>query len=271
MDTDQHLISQFFKNHQEKAIQFIEDLEVNEISELLEGLSADQCLVILSKLPVYKVGKIVATVRLERICQLIALLSPIVSQVILRVTDKVVREQILKGISPDKSSYLRRVLKYSNDRVGAHMEADVLTLPSAMSVERALELVTSKTAKVKSHLFVLDEEGKLKGYIALDALITEKSSSKISTLLRTVSKPAFAAMSARDLLEHWDHSLIDLPVIDANERFVGTVSRVLLSEFDERKVRSDQSALRAGNALGDLYLIGLTSLLGSPSESGKNQ
>jgi Mg/Co/Ni transporter MgtE len=269
MDTDQHLVNQFFLEHPDEALQYIEELEIIEIAELLETLAPDQCTIILSRLPVYKTGKVIEKVKVDRACELIELLTTKSSQAILLVTDKSVRDQIIMGISKEKASYLRRALKYPNDRVGAHVEPFVLTLPKSINIEKALSLINASMAIIKPHIFVLDGEGKLAGYVELNSIITAEPTTKIQTILKIVKKPAFADMNAVDLLEHWDNAFIDLPVINVHGLFIGTVSRVSISELKGGKIRIDNSAVKAGNALGNLYLIGLTSLLGSPADSGK--
>jgi len=267
MDTDQHLVNQFFLDHPDTALQCVEELEIEEIAELLETLAPDQCTMILSRLPTYKTGKVIEKVSTHRACELVELLSPKSCQKILLVANKSVREQILKGISNETAAYLRRALKYPKDRVGAHLEPFVLTLPNSIKIEKALSLMTNNKAIIKPHIFILDEEGKLAGYVESNSLITASPTTKIQSVLKAVKKPAFADMSVADLVEHWDNAFIDLPVVNVEGLFIGTVSRVSLSEFKEGNTSIDNSAIKAGNALGDLYLIGLTSLLGSASDS----
>jgi Glu-tRNA(Gln) amidotransferase subunit E-like FAD-binding protein len=77
-------------------------------------------------------------------------------------------------------------------------------------------------------------------------------------------------MSINDLLDRWDDALVNMPVVDVEGVFIGSVSKVVLSELSQgfrNRKQVDDAAIKAGNALGELYLIGLSGLLGSHSES----
>ena len=62
---------------------------------------------------------------------------------------------------------------------------------------------------------------------------------------------------------------IDLPVAKVDGEFIGTVSRVSLAEIKSGKTAIDNSAVKAGNALGELFTIWPTSLIGSAESNLK--
>ncbi len=267
MNTDQQLINQFFKDHPEVAMQFIERLEINEIAALLASLPAHQCAYILSHLPIFQTSKILALIPAPRSIELMEILEIKVVQSILSATQKDAFEQILKGISKEKASYLRRALKYPKDQVGGHIEPFVLTLLNSTKVETAVTLIKENSAIVKPHIFVTDEHAQLIGYVALVELMVADAKATLKSILKQVSKPAFAEMQVNDLLAQWDDSFMELPVVNVHGTFLGIVARSSLSAVKERKKGIDNSAVNAGNALGELYFIGLTSLLGNSTGS----
>lgn len=267
MDTDQHLINHFFKDHPDLACQFIEELGIDEIAQLMETLELEQCTIIMSRLVIYKIGKVIEIVNPARVGQLMELLSLAKAQSILRVVDETIREQILNEISNEKAAYLRRTLKYAKDQVGAYNEPFVLTLSNTINVEKALSLIKENKLTIKPHIFVLEEGGQLAGYVELNHLIVADPTAQVQSISKIIRKPVFADMNVTDLLEQWDNAFIDLPVVNAHGLFLGIVSRTSLGKFEERKVKINKSAMKAGNALSDLYLIGLTGLFGSPANT----
>ncbi|MEO9871541.1 CBS domain-containing protein [Ekhidna sp.] len=269
MNNDQLLIDQFLSSHPEIAIASINELETEEIALLIETLSLDQSMVILSRLLPYKSGKALERITPERAIACMDHLSLSNAEAILRICEKSISTQILNGVQPERAKYLKRALAFDKDLVGAHLEPYVFTLPVNMKIEKALHLIKSSKAVVKPHVFVLDDEKKLVGYLEVNELITNDPNRTIQTVMKKVPRTVFADMNAKDLLENWDHAFIDLPVVKVNREFIGTVSRVSLAEFKSSKATIDNSAIKAGNALGELFTIGLTSLLGSAESNLK--
>ena len=263
MNNDQLLIDQFLSNHSDIAVAAIEELETEEISLLLENSSLDQALVILSKLVPYKAGKVLENANVEAAIEWIDHLPLSNAESILRICEKHVSDQILSQIQSERAKFLKRALSYSKDQVGAHLMPDVFTLHESMKVEKALQLIKSCKALIKPNVFVLNEDNKLVGFLEVNELITNQPEKGIKSLIKTVSKTVLADMSAKDLLDDWDHAFIDLPVVKMNGEFIGIVSKTSLTTHKSGKSAIDYSLVKAGNALGELYIIGLTSLLGS--------
>lgn len=270
MKNEQLLIDQFLSRHPEIAIDAIEELEAESIASLIESLSISHGLTILSQLVSFKAGKVMEKLPTSNAVEFIELMPLYIAESILRVCEKSVCDQILNGVTPEKSKFLRSALSFKKDQVGAHLEPFVFTLLANMSVEKALALIKSSQAVIKPHVFVIDEEKKLVGYIELAEIVKNRPDKRIKSLMKTITHSVFAEMSAKDLLGSWDNTFIDLPVVKVNGEFMGTVSRVTLSELDDSKPVHDRSAIKAGNALGELYAIGLTSLLGSAESNLKS-
>jgi Mg/Co/Ni transporter MgtE len=269
MNNDKHLIEQFINHHPEIAIPIIEEFEIQEIAILIEDLSSDYSISILSQIAPYKAGKVLEKLTIEQAVRSIDSLPLPNCESILRIVDKSICEQILQTIGGQKSKYLQQALRFTKDQVGAHLEPNVLTLNDRMNVEKALLSIKENDAVVKSHLFVLNKEKILLGYIELKELIASKMDRSIQSIMKEVPRTVFADMNTKELLEQWDDAFIDLPVVKINRQFLGTVSRISLSKLKSDKPAIDKSALKAGNALGDLYLIGLMSLLGNSDVNKK--
>ncbi|WP_373493330.1 magnesium transporter MgtE N-terminal domain-containing protein [Aquiflexum sp.] len=266
MSTDHLLIYQFLQEHSNIAIPMIERLEVDEITALIEDLDSDQAVIILAEIAPFIAGKVMEKLSKKKAIELIELLDPQIAESILQVTDKSISDQLLEGTSKALSSYLRHALMFAKDQVGAHLEPYVFTLSDRMTVQNALTLVKSSKAPVRPHVYVLNDNNKLVGYIKLVELLKADPETEIHSLMEEVPRTVLASMNTSDLLESWAPALIDMPVIKLNGTFLGTVSRASLSKLEKTTKKVDHPAIKAGNALGDLYLIGLTSLLGRSSD-----
>lgn len=270
MNNDQSLIDQLLSRHPEVALSAIDELDTEEIASLIDAFSLDQSMVVLSRLLPYKSGKVLESITHERAIDCMDHLPLTHAEAILRICENSISNQILAGVQPERAKYLKRALAFNKDQAGAHLEPYVFTLPVNMKIEKALQLIKRSKAAVKPHVFVLDEDKKLVGYLEVNELIRNDPDRTIQTITKTVTRTVFADMNARDLLESWDHAFIDLPVVKVDGAFIGTVSRVSLAEVKSGKVTIDNSAIKAGNALGELFTIGLTSLLGSAESNLKS-
>ncbi len=263
MNSDHILIEQFLRNHPDIFIQIIEDWDYEDIGKLLEDLAPDQAGFILSRLSHYKSGKVIENLPQPLTSSLLNSISLADSEAILRVTVESVREAILNSMDDDKSSFIRKSLSFSKEEVGSYLDPYVLYLNGKDTVESTLNKVKNSGGRVRSHLYAVDDHKKLIGYVQLNDLIIEKPEKTISSLLNKVPVTVHEEMQITDLLEAWNDAFIDLPVTKINGEFLGTVSREAVRKNTNLSAEPRNPAIKAGNALGDLYLIGLSSLIGN--------
>jgi len=266
---DQSLIDQFLANHPELAMASIEEMEINEMATLITHISIDQSIMILSQMAQYKAGKVLEHVSLEYAIRLVEKMSFLTAESFLRITTIALRNQILNGLPPETAKVLRRSLSFSKNQVGAHIESQILTLNEKLSVEGAIIEVKRTSASLKPHIYVVNNKRKLVGYIEATTLLYAKKENNLRSVMKTMKHSVFAEMSVKDALANWDDSFVYLPVLRPDREFIGVVSRSVLVNLDSSVKPMDNPALKAGNALGELYLIGLNGLLGNSDQPKK--
>ncbi|MEQ8238342.1 MAG: hypothetical protein RIA69_03975, partial [Cyclobacteriaceae bacterium] len=161
IDTDQLLISQFFKEHEDLAVKHIEGLDLKVIVELVENLSLEQARILLTKMSAFKASRALEKIQIKRAALLISTLAPLTIQSLLRMINGNVRDNILNQLSPEQGAYLRKSLEYPKDRVGAHIEPLVMTLAGRMTIENSLKLIIEGGVKIQPHIFITNDRKKL--------------------------------------------------------------------------------------------------------------
>ena len=267
---DQLLIHQFLSKHPEQAVEVIERMTIEDIVKLMQELATGSAQIILSNLTPYQAGKVIARMPLERTNAIVGTMPTRVTEAILRTMPKANQGELLDSLPDELGKYLRNSLSYKKNQVGSLVEAGILTLPEDTIVGKALEIIKDTKALTKPVLFVLDAESKLAGYVKVNDLLTTDTKKSITGVTRQVAQPLIAHMLIKDALDRWDDSLAELPVVKGNGHFIGVASRATLSKQATITTRTSKLEVKTGNALGDLYLIGLTSLLGSPDEPSKS-
>jgi len=263
---DQRLIDQFLTNHQQMAVAAIETLEIDEVALLIENMAPDKSRIVLTNLAPHKAGKVLERVSFEQAVNIVRPLPTNILESILRVTNSSFRKQVLAELPPDVRKLLRRSLTYRKNQVGAHLEARVLTLSEKSSVEKSLSEIKTTQATVQPLLFVLSPTQELVGYVEISDLLLNSPQKTVHSIMKPVPPAVVADMSVKDVLQNWNDSFAYLPVVKGEGQFIGVASRSTLSKLDLTKVDTDKLVVKAGSALGDLYLIGLTGLLGSSDQ-----
>ena len=262
MNIDQRIIDKFLADHPDIAQNIIEQWETEAIISLMETLSNHQNAVILTSMVPYRAGKTIQKISAATATELLELLPLRVSTRLLPYVDKSIRNQLLAGTKEEIAQHLQRSLKYSKESVGAHMEPAPVTFTVDQTAGDALATVKKDAEKATSSIFVVDRDSKLAGCVELKSLLVADPEILISTLAQPAPPPVLVGMEIHQILLQWNHELPQLPVIDSEGVFIGVVSRSASEHTAQDKKKQDHSVLDAGRALGELYLIGLSGLLG---------
>lgn len=262
MSSEQRLIGQFLKNHPEIAIGAIEELSTDVICPLIESLSREDGLAILADLNIQKAAKVLEIMPFEAAIYYFEHLPFHTSMSILRVTNESLKAQVLKMLPEEYSKKIRRSLFYDKNTVGAHIHPNVITLYLETTIEKAFKIIQNSADQTSHNVYVLDNERKLVGYVTAFLLLTVETSKLIKSVMKPIPALIPAEMNVKDALENWKESFYELPVLTAQGEFLGIITKQMLAHESYQSTPSDHSVIKAGNALADLYKIGLTSLLG---------
>jgi Mg/Co/Ni transporter MgtE len=159
-------------------------------------------------------------------------------------------------------------MKYPINSVGAHVDPKVLTLDENTNIEDAMVRIKNHQADIHSLIFILTSEQELAGYIDLKSLISGNPSQPVRSIMKKDYPKIMGNMDIqillnRDIKDSW---LLDFPVIDINGVFLGVIDRKSVFEKTTGKDVMISREKQTGMALGDLYQIGLSSLIGSVTE-----
>ncbi len=270
MENDQLLVNQFIKNHPLRATEMIEKFAVGDIAKLLENVSADLAGTVLQSMTPYNAARVLEVIREGLILELLMHLSSHHTEAILRQMNSKLRERILLQLPENLGKSLKIALSFQESQVGAHTETEVLTLLQQWTAEKALNEIRRGAEHTRPVIFVLDDDNKLTGYVAVNRLVTSDSSTIVEKIMETVEQPITAQMMVRDAIDHWDNRFVELPVVRGDGMFIGVVNRVTLQQTERPADSRGKLEIKTGNALGDLYLIGLTSLLGNTDQNIKH-
>ncbi|MBF0278813.1 MAG: magnesium transporter [SAR324 cluster bacterium] len=171
---------------------------------------------------------------------------------------------LLPFIPKKRAALLKRLLKYPENTAGALMDPNAFVFRRNSSVKRAWEQIRKHPQSTFYYLYVIDTHHKLIGVLNLRELAEAEPEKKLSTLMNTEVDHLFDHASQQEILVHpgW-RKFHALPVVDDQEVFLGVIRYASLRLLEEQEEQSTgRASIEAGSALGELYGIGLSMILG---------
>ncbi len=204
----------------------------------------------------------------EKVVQLFESMEMHYTAFSIRMMNEDLAEKILNTLSAEKSTFIRRLLKYFENSVGSHMDPAVLTLSDRMTVKEALAEAKRHKKKISPDLFVLTSDRRLAGVISLSDLIAADPGNEIRLIMNSKIITIPPETPVQSILNHQEWmDYYALPVVDKTSVFLGSIRletiRSILVDSDKRKENLGQTAI---SALGELYQIGLAGLLKSATD-----
>lgn len=268
METDYKILERLIRNHTNETIQIIDKLEIPDIVGLLQSLPIELSSLLLCQIDRLKAARCIELADQEMQIELIESLTPSLAGNILRLLDQKNSSALLDVVSSKHSSFIRKILKYPSNTVGAYLDPWVLTLSEEISLAQGLEKIKAEQTYVKSPIFILSSEQKLVGSIDLKDFFTNDLTKSIQSAMDT-GIPKILANHSLSLLAEGkigDDRIPILPVVDIDNVFLGIFDKSASTVEDQDKISQDHLAHQTSIALGDLYQIGLTSLFRDTSE-----
>ncbi len=268
METENKILERFITNHTDETLQVIEKLGAEELVEFLKSLPIDISSMLLANLNRLKAAHCIEKADLTFAMELLETCAPSISANILRILDQKLIQTLLEKISSEHSNAIRQILNYPENSAGAYLDPRVFTLKENLNIGQALDLIRENNTYVQSHIFVLSSEQALVGCIELKNLITGDSSKPIRSIMKINIPEIVANINVQALIDgkiEYEELPI-LPIVDIHGVFLGVIDKKSLSALKFDKESKSNDIQQASIALGDLYQIGLSSLLRSTTE-----
>ena len=153
-----------------------------------------------------------------------------------------VARRLLQILSPDQRRVTLQLLGYEEETAGREMTPLFVDLHSDMTVTQALERVRQLaiTRETVYQCYVMDRRRYLIGTVSLKDLVIADPDAKVSDIMKPdpyfVSTYTDREEVAKELREH---DLLAIPVVDAEQRLVGTITYDDVADIMEREATED--------------------------------
>jgi magnesium transporter len=153
-----------------------------------------------------------------------------------------VARRLLQILSPDQRRVTMQLLGYDEETAGREMTPLFVDLHSYMTVTQAMERVRQLAINRETVYvcYVMDRRRYLIGTVSLKDLVIADPNAKVSDIMKPdppfVSTHTDREEVARELREH---NLLAIPVVDAEQRLVGTITHDDVADIMEREATED--------------------------------
>ncbi len=268
MRSDIKILENFIRNHTEEAVSLIEMMEMDQIIDLISRLPDDLIARILSTMDRFIASRIIKEADLNTAINLVGKCTPQIAANLIRPLDRKYTREILSVMDQEFTASIRLLLSFPDNTVGSCLTPNVLTFPLNIKIAEALEKVRSNPELVYSQLYILSNENKLKGMTDLQSMISAPENNLLKSIMKKDFPSVLGNLQIDTLINEYFHetNISTLPVVDINNVFLGIVERDKVSRKTQSKNRDRKQLYQTSAALGDLFQIGLSSLLKGTSD-----
>lgn len=137
------------------------------------------------------------------------------------------RIEALRALNPQERNKVQELLRYPEDSAGGIMQVEVALVNESATIQDAVDVVKNLVEDEVEPLsvWVIDNNKRLIGVLALIDLLLNKSTSKISNIMSkdpVFVKPLLDQEEVAAIFKKYD--LLSLPVVDDNLRVLGSIA-----------------------------------------------
>ena len=175
----------------------------------------------------------------ERIADIVEEMDPGAAADLLAELSEDRSDAILEEMEPEERQEVEELLEFDEDSAAGCMTTDFVSVVTDATVAQAVQALRGFDGDPESvtEVFLLDEQGVLRGSVPLARLVMAQPETRLSVLAepRVLSCPQ--DMNQKELAEMFDkYNLHALPVVDAQERMVGVVQAEQVIAFLREKL-----------------------------------
>ena len=234
------LNQRYFLDFPQEAARQLENLSPAQISELLAKYPPHAAL-----RPWQRLTPDIARAVLDHADRKLAVYllmesSPVIGASVLAQCDEADRVQFLESVDAQVAQELRELLAYPDSTAGRIMDPAVHAVRAEASVAAAHERLRTARQRGLRELFVVDAEGRLTGRVEIQDLAIadrDKPLAEIVRPLRAVAQDLDPREEVVTTLQH--QPITELPVINAQGRFVGVIRQAALVSAIEQEASLD--------------------------------
>ncbi|MCB1335943.1 MAG: magnesium transporter [Maritimibacter sp.] len=250
----------------DELVALIDPMPLSEAMRQLFALDADDRDILLDLLPAELAARLIEEAPHAAAADLVDRMDTQRAAAVLEELDSAARadligdledddaEAILAEFDPEDAADVRRLSGYEDETAGGLMVADVFAFRDTQTVAAILRDFAHEDADLEAyagqHPYVVDKEERPVGVVSLRGLLMAKRTDRLAKIMvaPVLTVPVTATLDElQDLFDR--HGFLGLPVVEADGRLVGAVSRQAV--HDAALERAESESLKLQGVVGD--------------------
>jgi magnesium transporter len=210
-----------------------------DIADVVEEMTADERVAVFQQLDLETAAEalqevepevqaaIVSDLPEERAADILEEMDPDQAADLLQDLPEERREELVDLMEKEEAQDVEELLTHSEDSAGGIMTSDLVSLSGDRTAAEAIDQLRERKPdpELTYYLYVVDSDGRLEGVLSLRDLVVAPPSTKVSAIMdphvlrvdAETPKEEVAALIAK-------YDLLALPVVDARNKLIGTVT-----------------------------------------------
>lgn len=200
----------------ELQARIIKQLPHEIISEALAEMDADA-----------NPGQLLTLVHPEVAASLIIELAPDDAADLLEQVPQTYKERILIYVPDEEEYVIKQLLRYDSETAGGLMNPEVATVMETMTKREAIRHIAVLSEEMEDFytIYVVDEQGHLKGYLTFNALFRARNQDLIKDIMGTNIVSVLEDMDQEEVAKTMSQfNFPTLPVVDKYNKLLGRVT-----------------------------------------------
>lgn len=267
MDTDLILLERFAGSHPLETAQILEGFQEEEMNAVLDEFPIDILVGTAALMNKYKIANYLKLVKLSKAVAIMEKIDLYSAELILRLCNEDLRNEILKNISSTRSVALRQKLSYKSLTIGSLMSPLHFYFQKEQTVKKAKMILKSEKTIRMTVFPVINTEGILEGIVKIQDLFMAENNLLIESIMNSDIPKLSADNSIESVnnIEWFEYQSI--PVVDSLGKLIGILDFEMLHKHKIKKGTEQRNLTsETANSLGELYRLGLTGFIQSISK-----
>jgi magnesium transporter len=163
-----------------------------------------------------------------------------------------VAQEVLTDLSPDDARNVRRLLEYDEETAGGIMATELVKVPESGRIQDAIDRIRVAGEELGDipHIFVVDSEGRLSGYLSLRDILLTSPTAPVSDIVNRDVRSVPAELDQEEVAEVVrKYDLAVVPVVDNQGLPIGIITHDDILDVYEEEASEDIA--RLSGSLGE--------------------
>jgi CBS domain-containing protein len=213
--------------HPADIADIVEELAPDEREAVFETLDEGVAADALEEVRPQVQKSIVESLDSERAAEIVEEMNPDAAADLLADLPAERTSEILQEMAPEEREEMAELLEFGESTAAGRMNTEYLSLPTSATVNDGIEALRNFEGGVEtvSTIYLVEDDGLLKGAVPLAKLVLAKSDDKLSSLTQDPLIFCHAGVREKEVAEIFDkYNLITLPVLDDEGKLTGVIT-----------------------------------------------